>query len=55
MTGKHASAEERLWRNCIPEPNSGCWIWLGALGWRGYGLDASVVCRIRRGKMWKHV
>lgn len=21
----------------IPEPNSGCWIWLGKLGGRGYG------------------
>ncbi len=22
---------------CIPEPNSGCWLWLGALGTNGYG------------------
>lgn len=21
----------------IPEPNSGCWIWLGAMQWNGYG------------------
>lgn len=22
---------------CIPEPNSGCWLWLGAVGRGGYG------------------
>lgn len=32
MTGKRgASIEERLWRNCIPEPNSGCWLWLASI------------------------
>ena len=37
MSGQRASVEERLWRNCIPEPNSGCWIWMGSLGKFGYG------------------
>lgn len=23
--------------NCIPEPNTGCWLWLGSLFWDGYG------------------
>lgn len=22
---------------CIPEPNSGCWLWLKALNYKGYG------------------
>ena len=29
-------AQERIWNNCIPEPNSGCWLWLGAMT-AGYG------------------
>lgn len=29
--------KERFERLYIPEPNSGCWLWLGALN-RGYGL-----------------
>jgi hypothetical protein len=24
--------------NCIPEPNSGCWLWLGPADTAGYGL-----------------
>lgn len=28
---------DRFWDKVIPEPNSGCWLWLGALGWNGYG------------------
>ena len=31
------SAEERFDRSYTPEPNSGCWIWLGACFARGYG------------------
>ena len=30
------SLEERFWDKVIPEPNSGCWLWLGALS-GGYG------------------
>lgn len=30
---------DRFFRNFIPEPNSGCWLWLGHLNARtGYGL-----------------
>jgi hypothetical protein len=29
MRGEKASPEERFWKNVAPEPNSGCWIWLG--------------------------
>jgi hypothetical protein len=28
---------ERVMRNSIPEPNSGCWLWLGVVGSSGYG------------------
>jgi hypothetical protein len=28
---KYGSLEERLLKNSIPEPNSGCWLWLGGL------------------------
>lgn len=27
---------ERFEKKIIPEPNSGCWLWLGALGHRGH-------------------
>lgn len=28
---------ERFWSKCIPEPNSGCWIWFAARCRHGYG------------------
>lgn len=30
--------EGRLWEKISPEPNSGCWLWVGALNTQGYGL-----------------
>ncbi len=30
-------ARQRIFDLCIPEPNSGCWLWTGALGNNGYG------------------
>ena len=35
---KDRTAEERFLEKCQPEPNTGCWIWIGAIGnpW-GYG------------------
>lgn len=27
----------RFWSKCIPEPNSGCWLWFGATNEDGYG------------------
>jgi hypothetical protein len=37
MTGKHGTIAQRFERNCMPEPNTGCWLWLGSLVSRGYG------------------
>lgn len=31
------SARRRIEKLSIPEPNSGCWLWLGALTNKGYG------------------
>ena len=32
-----ASVRERIERLSIPEPNSGCWLWLGSVNRLGYG------------------
>jgi hypothetical protein len=37
MPFKYAPITERFEQNHIPEPNSGCWLWLGALNKQGYG------------------
>ena len=29
---------ERFWEKCEPEPNSNCWLWIGARNADGYGL-----------------
>jgi hypothetical protein len=29
--------EEMFWAQVSPEPNSGCWLWEGALNYKGYG------------------
>lgn len=31
------SEQDGLVSRCIPEPNSGCWLWLGAVNKSGYG------------------
>lgn len=36
LWGKENEAE-RLWGACMPEPNSGCWLWLQSVNHRGYG------------------
>jgi len=28
---------ERFFRYCLPEPNSGCWLWMGTVDSKGYG------------------
>lgn len=37
MTGSRGTVLERLERLSIPEPNSGCWLWMGSLSKFGYG------------------
>lgn len=32
-----ADMDARIQKKCIPEPNSGCWLWTGALTGKGYG------------------
>ena len=34
---KTRPAEERFFENAMPEPNSGCWIWIGSCTSKGYG------------------
>lgn len=41
------SVRERLLERSIPEPNTGCWFWLGSLDGKGYG-QMSVEGRLRR-------
>lgn len=35
--GQRLTFEERYERLAFPEPNSGCYIWMGALNYNGYG------------------
>ena len=30
-------SSEWIWVRCVPEPNTGCWLWLGAVDGCGYG------------------
>ena len=29
---------ENIWKFILPEPNSGCWLWIGAQQYSGYGI-----------------
>lgn len=35
---KDAIYEKWFWSNTIPEPNTGCWLWLGDMTTHGYGV-----------------
>lgn len=37
MTVRVTDVKEHLWSKVMPEPNSGCWIWMGAIRDNGYG------------------
>ena len=37
MPPRIENQKERLLDLCIPEPNSGCWLWTGAIATSGYG------------------
>jgi hypothetical protein len=40
----HRSTPASFWDKSIPEPNSGCWIWLGAIHHAGGGMLYGVAC-----------
>src|SRR5690349_14827083 len=37
MATNYRPIEVRFWEKIAPEPNSGCWLWVGAVNDRGYG------------------
>ena len=41
--------EQRLWKFIEPEPNSGCWLWVGASDKNGYGRVS-----IKSRAVWAH-
>ena len=45
--------KERFERLYVPEPNSGCWLWLGAVNRSGYGFFDEGADRTRKdGGLW---
>lgn len=32
------SKNDGFWARVSPEPNTGCWLWVGRMAWNGYGL-----------------
>lgn len=36
--GGYRTYEDRFWDKAMPEPNSGCWLWLGKTDVGGYGM-----------------
>lgn len=37
MSSLSGAQSKRFWSRVIPEPNSGCWLWLGSTRGNGYG------------------
>lgn len=46
---------DRLFDNSIPEPNSGCWLWLAGLHSDGYGLIRDGRTRTAHRVMWEQL
>lgn len=46
--GNRKTNAEKIWDNCMPEPNSGCWIWLGTLCKNGYAQLATTKGKTER-------
>lgn len=38
---RNETTQERILRRSMPEPNSGCWLWLGAVMENGYGVSSN--------------
>lgn len=51
MTFGDARLPDRFWSKCVPEPNSGCWLWYGASA-RGYGyIQIKIAFRTYKAKI----
>ncbi len=37
LEARRTPLEDRFWPKVMPEPNSGCWLWLGSVDNNGYG------------------
>lgn len=44
---QYESCHDKMMSNIMPEPNSGCWLWMGFVAPNGYGKTAT-----RRGGGW---
>ena len=57
--GYNGTLLERFERLYIPEPNSGCWLWLGSLAGEGYaqkfGVHLRTIFKAKSGETWKHL
>ncbi len=40
MTARVTDVKEHIWSKVMPEPNSGCWLWMGHIDAGGYGWVA---------------
>lgn len=59
MPGKRGSLRERFERHYIPEPNSGCWLWLSSIvtptkGYGSYGLIGNPDWRSKNRQLYAH-
>ena len=45
---------DRFWNKVIPEPNSGCWLWTGAISNSGYGNFCVVSSRDSSKRKFAH-
>jgi len=43
-----ARLPDRFWSKCMPEPNSGCWLWFGQATPKGYGQLGFQSRKVRR-------
>lgn len=48
MPKKSIPPSERFWQFVLPEPNSGCWLWMAAWDKHGYGLFTGYPKRLWR-------
>lgn len=54
-SNQHTPPHQRFEEKYIPEPNSGCWIWIGGVNWRPrkHGRDAGFPVMDIDGRTWK--